>query len=156
MKGKLTPQVAGRAVRRGALSPGILKAVFLRHVHAACRSGVVLAWLLMRLTPLQHGWGTGAPAGPVRYAMHGATVICSVPHGIAASAKGIICPIPTISTTTTQVTCKTRELVMIQKGWRRKFQLKEWSWGCGLSISQKESLYREMRDSPLDSEMWWK
>jgi len=147
LKGKLTPQLAGRAARRAALSPGIFEAVFLRHVHAACRSGVLFAWSLMRLTPSQHGWGTATPSGPVRYARHGATVICSVLHGITASAKGIISPKPTISTTTTQVTCKTRGLAMIQKGWGRKLQLKEWNWGCGLWIFR--GVFMQVRDSTL-------
>ena len=79
-QGMLTPHFPGRLEARLGLT--FFAAVF-RHLHACWRSGVVLAILFNFETPAQHGAGTGPPF--VRQLAHGAKLLVTVPHEIAAS-----------------------------------------------------------------------
>lgn len=61
LKGRLTPQAAGRPPMRLGLRPGMPLEALTKQLQVAWRSAVVLAALLSPRTPLQQGGGTAPP-----------------------------------------------------------------------------------------------
>lgn len=107
----LTPHFPGREAALFNLIPETLEAADLRQLQATWRSPLVAAIPLMLLTPLQQA-AEGAPP-LLRYPMHGANPLVTVPHVIAASASGVVSAMHTVIATTANLSTAECELVMV-------------------------------------------